>query len=200
MEPPKFAQLSGPAGWQWSLLWDYTEAHPPGVQECRTQLETPQALLIQWKSRLKAGLKKLYTIQFVFNGSKCQRWYMIGSNIHAPPSLSRVPSATSYYRLLLPIPLCTFNLSTTNHSIIWSWYIWRRKWVYFSRHVILGLNDPRAQGQEEIETTGRLNISDWEVENQVTAISEPVFLSLIQCGYVYTAFFNPYFECMQKYS
>lgn len=58
--------------------------------------------------------------------------------------------------------------------------------------------DTRAEGQKEIKTTGRLYVSDLEIESQATAISKPVFLSLIQHGYVYSAFFNPYFECMQK--
>lgn len=65
--------------------------------------------------------------------------------------------------------------------------------------MILGLNDRKAQGQKKIETMGRLNVSDQEVEDQAAAISEPVFLSLIQHGYVYSAFFNPYLECLQKY-
>lgn len=63
---------------------------------------------------------------------------------------------------------------------------------------VLGLNYLRAHGQKRIETTGRLNVSDEEVGNLAMVISESIFLSHIQLACVFSAFFNTYFECLQK--
>lgn len=46
------------------------------------------------------------------------------------------------------------------------------------------LSDLRAHGQKRIETTGRWNVSDQKVGNLAMVISEPIFLSHIQCSHM----------------
>lgn len=55
-----------------------------------------------------------------------------------------------------------------------------------------------ATDRKKIETMGMVNVSDREVGNLATVIFESIFLSCIQHRYVFSVFFNPYFECFQK--